>query len=310
MLSYDEIKNSGRKKVVWYHKNCADGFGAALVLWRLWAAPFQETKLDVTFVPVNYGDKLPIEDLPLDGCDLLMVDFSAPRDVLVMLASSHNVVVFDHHKTAKAALEGLDFCHFNLSKSGAKMVQEWASSEYGADWLIDYIQDRDLWTWKLPKSREVSAAIAARPYDFEVWDKMNRDQLMVEGGAILMYVDKLLDLQSGQARLNTNAQTPHVVINATAAHSELGEYLLRKYPEAKFVAIYVIKASGNVKFSLRSRMAEEFDCTKVAKMFPGGGGHPCAAGFDIEADQLQAAFFSFMAVPFRQMSHAQAEVDD
>jgi oligoribonuclease NrnB/cAMP/cGMP phosphodiesterase (DHH superfamily) len=310
MLSYDEIISSGRKKVVWYHKKCADGFGAALVLWRLWSAPYQHNQFDVTYVPVNYGEPLPIENLPAEPCDLLMVDFSAPRDVLIKLAETHNVVVFDHHKTAKDALAGLDFCEFDLSKSGARMVADWAGEDYGQDWLVDYIEDRDLWNWKLTDSREISAAIASYPYDFPTWDRFDQEQLFQEGKAILRYQKQLLELQSSQARFNNNAETPHVVINATAVHSELGEFLLQKFPEAKFAAIYVIKADGGVKFSLRSRSAQEFDCTRVVKMFPGGGGHPCAAGFDVDADQLQAAFFTFMAVPFRQVVRAGAEADD
>ena len=35
-----------------------------------------------------------------------------------------------------------------------------------------YLEDRDLWRWKLPASRQVSAAIASYPFDFEVWNHL------------------------------------------------------------------------------------------------------------------------------------------
>ncbi|MFI5305659.1 MAG: phosphoesterase, partial [Nitrospiria bacterium] len=35
--------------------------------------------------------------------------------------------------------------------------------------MILYIQDKDLWKWKLPMSREVSAALHAESYDFRKW---------------------------------------------------------------------------------------------------------------------------------------------
>jgi len=35
--------------------------------------------------------------------------------------------------------------------------------------LIDHIQDRDLWQFKIPRTREVQAAIFSYPYDFDIW---------------------------------------------------------------------------------------------------------------------------------------------
>src|SRR3970040_843082 len=63
-----------------YHANCYDGFGAA---WSAWLklegldAPRQHD-----YIPVLYGDPPPDG---LDGQDIVIVDFSYPRDILLEL---------------------------------------------------------------------------------------------------------------------------------------------------------------------------------------------------------------------------------
>lgn len=38
-------------------------------------------------------------------------------------------------------------------------------------WLVDYVEDRDLWRWALPNSSSVNAYIGILPFEFERWDK-------------------------------------------------------------------------------------------------------------------------------------------
>src|SRR3990167_9339886 len=97
--------------IVIYHSNCFDGFGAAWVLRGVYP--------DATFIPATYGDAPP----DVTGQDVVIVDFSYPRDVLLaMRQSSRSLVVADHHKTAQANCEGLDFCHFDMNRSGAGLA--------------------------------------------------------------------------------------------------------------------------------------------------------------------------------------------
>jgi nanoRNase/pAp phosphatase (c-di-AMP/oligoRNAs hydrolase) len=56
--------------------------------------------------------------------------------------------------------------------------------------------------------------------------------------------------------------------------------MLALHPEAPFVAAYFENEKGQRVWSLRSRAG--FDCSEVAKRL-GGGGHPQAAGFTIDA---------------------------
>ena len=62
-------------------------------------------------------------------------------------------------EVVRETLAGLPYAYFDQNKSGAVLAWEWAH-ENAAPWLLQYIQDKDLWTWALPGSREINAAIA------------------------------------------------------------------------------------------------------------------------------------------------------
>ena len=68
------------------------------------------------------------------------------------------------------ALEGrMPDCHFDLERSGVTIAWEYWGSGFSTnegELLARYIEDRDLWRWKLPDSREVSAALDSHPKRF------------------------------------------------------------------------------------------------------------------------------------------------
>ena len=96
-----EEYEAARRPLVLYHAGCADGFCAAWVYWR--QNPTAE------FIPVQYGEDPPPQ--AFQGRDVLIFDFSYRRHVLLAIKErAKSVLVLDHHKTAKAELESLDFC--------------------------------------------------------------------------------------------------------------------------------------------------------------------------------------------------------
>lgn len=149
--------------LVLYHANCPDGFCAAWVC-RL-AMP------DCECIPVMYGQEPP----DVNRREVFIVDFSYPRNVLErMNREADSLVVLDHHKTAQADLEGLPYCHFDMNKSGGRLAWEHFFPGKESPWLVDYTEARDLWTFHLPFSREVSAAIASYPMDFQLWNELEK----------------------------------------------------------------------------------------------------------------------------------------
>ena len=159
--------------VVLYHAECSDGFGAAWAIWKKYP------KANITR---QTWDSAPDQ---LGG--------AAYRDRRFQLrppgsgnhgAEAESLLVLDHHITAQEALAGLPYAYFDLTKSGAVLGWEWAHGQ-PAPWLLQYIQDKDLWTWALPGSREINAALASYPFDFNLWNTFTQARLEQEGTAIL-----------------------------------------------------------------------------------------------------------------------------
>jgi hypothetical protein len=270
------------EKVVIYHGNCYDGFGAA---WAAWRALGDSAR----YIPALYGEALPAEAW---DCDLYIVDFSYPRAALEgrALDPSHvlNVTEFrvlDHHKTAQADLAGLPFCTFDMDKSGAMLAWEHFHPSEPAPRLIEYVQDRDLWRFQLKGSREVSAWLRSWPFDFDAWSRCSLalaadlDGVIAQGASILRFQDEQVRVMCRQAVMREVGGHRVPVTNATVFFSEVGEELCRAHPDAPFAAYYLDRADGKRQWGLRSRNG--FDVSAVAKQY-GGGGHPAAAGFTEE----------------------------
>jgi len=255
--------------VVIYHGNCHDGFGAA---WAAWRALGDRA----TYIPAQYGQPMP--EIP-DGAVVAMVDISYPRDQLEELAKRcAELTVLDHHATAREDLEGVPFAIFDMNKSGARLAWEFWHPHEPLPKLLAYVEDRDLWRWELWGSRAVSAALSSYPMLFHVWDylKDNIDLLISEGESILRFTDVQVEMMCQQVRFLELGGYTVPVVNASAFWSEVGEYLLEKYPDAPFAACYYDRGDGVRHWSLRSR--PDFDVSQVARQY-GGGGHRQAAGF-------------------------------
>lgn len=262
------------KMIVIYHANCIDGFTAAYVAWCEYGG-------DAVYVPAQYGEPPP----EVVGKDVLVVDFSYPRTTLEkMAAEAKSIRVLDHHKTAEADLSGLPFCTFDMLRSGAGLAwDELHGGERPA--LVDYVEDRDLWNWKLPDSREVSAWLSSFKPDFHVWETLagvlqnDRPVAVGQGTAILRALNGYVDSLSQKYAVHPIGGHAVPVINTTHAISELvGQ--LASLTGVPFAAGWFQRHDGKFVYSLRSR--GDFDVSEVAKRF-GGGGHKNAAGFTVDA---------------------------
>lgn len=254
---------------VLYHAHCADGFGAA------WAAWLKFGEL-ATYIPVSHGQPPPT----VTGIEeLYILDFAYPRELTLELCRSHRVHIIDHHQTAAAELDGITEATvtFDNTKSGAVLAWERFHPGESVPELLKYIMDRDLWTHELDDSRQVSAALASYPMEFELWSTLEPRRLAEQGVAILRFVDEQVRLACDQATTGVVGGYAVPVVNASNLHSEVGEALLKRYPDAPFVASYADRADGTRKWSLRCR--SDFDVSAVAASYRNGG-HRQAAGFE------------------------------
>lgn len=266
--------SSSPPTLILYHAECADGFGAAWAIWRRYPG--------AEYRPVKHGEAPPTN---LAGHHIVMVDFSYNRPTLEAMAKeAASLVVLDHHITAEQALSDLPYAYFDLNKSGAVLGWEWAHDE-PAPWLLRYIQDKDLWHWALPNSREISAALASYPFDFELWTRFEQRELEREGRAILRYENELVTKLASHAILVQFEGATVPSVQSPVLTSQIGERLSADHP---FCLIWHDRNNRRY-FSMRSR-EDGTDVGAIAASF-GGGGHTHAAGFSVplQADGLPPA---------------------
>ena len=265
------------KTLVLYHDNCPDGFTAAWAVWRALGDTAE-------YRGVNYGQPRPTD---ITERPVILVDFSYSRVVLdEMAACAHSVKVFDHHKTAQEDLSGWAGGRvvFDMERSGAGIAWDEFHSLVGVDEdrpaLIDYVEDRDLWRWALPDSREVSEFLFSVERTFEQWDQASdaiafyREEVVQAGKALLRAKRQRVEAMCQHATWRVLAGVRVPVVNASWDFSEIGEYLAEHF-DAPFGAYYFDRTDKR-QWGMRAR--GDFDVSVIAKQC-GGGGHASAAGF-------------------------------
>jgi nanoRNase/pAp phosphatase (c-di-AMP/oligoRNAs hydrolase) len=277
-----------------YHSDCLDGFGAAFALWLYYKKRYAHlpSPPSLSFMPVKYGEAFPAEPEP--GDVIYILDFSFPREVLELHAQDKKIVVIDHHKTAAENLRRLPsspiplsptgiVAHFDMNKSGAVMAWEYFFPDEPVPMLLQHIQDRDLWRFEIPGTRELTEALFYRPRTLPEWEKLLAPKAMEElrKEANVLYSAKIERIQRAVKEVwnITLAGQSIPAVNATTDISEIAEALYTRFPEAPFVAVYYITGTGEIKFSLRSHSLG-VDVSEVAQQY-GGGGHKHAAGFSL-----------------------------
>ena len=301
VIKMNTIEEKETKRIVIFHKNCADGFSAAWCFYH-----YTKGASNWSYHGGVYGED------PPDCTDAIvyLVDFSYKREVVEqkILNVAKHVWLIDHHKTAIDDLEPLkDYYNFSayidLERSGAMLAWDFLfnptyKNEPGPDWnqdygseyikppiLLEHVQDRDLWKFKLAGTREISASIFSYEYTFENWDKMmfgsiqDKMDLWKEGAAIerkhfkdikeLVKVAKR-KLLIGNIWMST-ASLPYTMAS-DAAHM-----MAEEDPVIGMAACYYDTSEHRV-FSLRS--IGDKDVSEIAKLY-GGGGHKSAAGFKV-----------------------------
>jgi oligoribonuclease NrnB/cAMP/cGMP phosphodiesterase (DHH superfamily) len=194
---------------------------------------------------------------------------------------ANDLRVIDHHKTAMEDCRDLDFCIFNMERSGAGMAWEYFFyDEPCPDWILR-IEDRDLWKFVYPDTKTIQAYISSLPLTFENWDELNNtpiETMVKNGKAIERYIESYCERAAQEARkIEWPPGVRGVTVNVPyQAASEMASYLLTQHKDCVFSMGWFQRGDGKVQFSLRSR--GDYDVSEVAKMV-GGGGHRSAAGF-------------------------------
>lgn len=256
-----------------FHAFCSDGSGAHYAAWKKFGDK-------ATYIPVAYGKPFPEEIIKSDS-EIYIMDFSYPRAVLDNIYKKvKKLMVLDHHKTAEEDLRGAPYAIFDMNRSGAVIAWEYF---HGKDvpMLLKYIQDRDLWTWKLPHTEDALNALrlVGDMGDISEWDEFEKDLAIHvrKGSAISEYRRAEVELKTKPEVVTflTYEGRKVALVNASVLISEIGNTLCKKY-DVDYSMIYFIDQTGVVNMSLRA--IGRCDVSSVAKAF-GGGGHANSAGF-------------------------------
>lgn len=303
--------------IILYHANCMDGLGAA---WAAKAAlPKLETppvKDSIHLLPVNYGEPFP--DLPgYDKAFIYILDVSYPAPVLKDVAARPDVTgvqVIDHHPTADASLKDVRRVSFGFHAAGLSAIIDESQSAAVLAWkhfhkdqplpdILNYIQDRDLWNFDLPDSKEINAAIYAMAFNDGQDSALNslnwiamywhreRESFINSGMGIRMHQRILLhDIAATaglQVAFHSGKSSFYASVNSSVLRSEVGDLVLKQKPNADFVDVwYDDRQKGIRRHSLRSRKGSSVDVSAIAVRL-GGGGHKHAAGYSENLNDLE-----------------------
>lgn len=276
------------KQFLVFHAGCPDGFGAAWSSWRAWGSSGQ-------YVPRGHDDRL--DPRTMRGARVVFVDIAPANDELIELcAEVDELVVLDHHISAidritgdaeamAVAKQGGHTLHFDLEHSGAILSWQYFHPDVPPPPLLQYVQDQDLWNWKLPRSEQVNAAIGCYRLEFDEWERLamrSVDELAAEGEPIW---------SANQIEIERALESSHTValsdgrieaVNAQRSRSTIGHRLATR---ARFDVSWgiVYRVTGRrVDVSIYS--IGDVNVAAVAEQH-GGGGHKNAAGFSLSLEE-------------------------
>lgn len=259
-----------------YHGGCPDGFGAAYAAWKKFGDMAE-------YIPVKHGRPVPEG---LAGRRLFFVDFSYPQDIMndiVKITSS--VTVLDHHLGNKDVVESMPEYVFDEKHSGATIAWGYFHPDIPVPTLLKYVEDGDLYVFKLSDSRAVLSYTYAQPFRFDIWDTLvekledeaERSSLIERGKIYAEYLAILVEQISNKATLvSFEGFDCYLATAPDMFASDVGNRLARIKPPIGIV----VNVHGDImNVSLRSD--QSMDVSAIARKY-GGNGHPQASAFRLK----------------------------
>ena len=270
-----------------FHHNDLDGHcaGAIVGKWIQENFPNVEPK----YVEVDWGDDIDLSVVRKDE-EVYIVDFYFSLELMQQLVKITSFIyVFDHHKSATEVTsqypKEVD-CHCDPESnfSGCELVWKHLYPDKQMPAAVTLIGDRDAWKWVYGKQtasfNEGMRMYPHQPQD-SIWvdlldgDTMVASNIQVAGDICLKYRDKICeeyrDLWGYEAELfGYKCYVLNLVL--PGASSEMFGEKLQEYD----ICVGTVFKNGTWKLSFKSD--DEIDVSKIAKKFPGGGGHKNAAG--------------------------------
>lgn len=255
-----------------YHKTDADGFGAC---WSAWL----KLKNKATYLGFDYLNEFPLD---LSHKTIYLLDVSLnPEKVKILKKNNNKIILIDHHLSSFKLKNIVDDFNVEINHSAAVLTFKYFFKKKRVPKLLRYIEDQDIWRFKLPHSREINIVIDLLENNFKKWNKFSKDlekpskfkEVVKKGKQLLEYQKYLINDITSKAVLVEFEGYKVMAVNTPILISEVGNALCKKYPP--FSIIWSVNGKKK-KISLRSDGT--LDVSKIAEKY-GGGGHRGAASF-------------------------------
>ena len=290
---YGSASMDPMRRTCFYHAGCPDGFGAAWAVWRVWGDA-------AAYVARGHDD--PLQAREHEGDLVVFVDIAPDNaSLLGLLGHAAQVVVLDHHVSSRARYErdpelarevraGGHLVRFDLEHSGAVLAWQHFHPGEPVPGLLRYVEDQDLWRWKLPRSEEVTAAVASHPRQFEAWDALastSVEKLADEGIALVRANHTEVERALHQSHPVWLGKRRIEAVNAQHLRSWIGHELAKRASFGRAWGLVYRLLGDRVDASLYS--IGDDDVSAVAAEW-GGGGHRNAAGFSVPLERWLREF--------------------
>lgn len=289
-----KLKTMAKKIIVFYHKDCWDGFGGAWAAWKKFGNKADYIGLEPGKGPAPAKDSAGKLDFEVKGKEVYTIDTAFPEEAAKkILRDNKKLVVLDHHlsnaQRVKLSTENV----YQMNHSGAVIAWNYFHPKKPVPVFLRYVEDADIWKWTLPNSRAISMLREDLPFDFNIWNKKVREYenkkklktFVIQGRQLLGYSAALQDRAIENAQVVEFEGHKCLAVNSPLLHSDIGNKLSKLMPP--FGIVWSEKSDYRA-VSLRSN--GKFDVSALAQKY-GGGGHKAAAAFRLKlTDKLPWKF--------------------
>lgn len=259
--------------VVIYHIDCADGFGGAWAAWKYFGNKAE-------YVAIEPGSR-PVAGLR--NKEIYLIDVSyRERDLRKLIKLNKRVTAIDHHVSAQPFTKMTQHYSYAIGHSGAVLAWKYFHPKSNAPRALRHIEDFDLWKFKLPYTKEITAFLDLFNFEFKTWSRLiamldqprGFKKAVAMGKIVLAHESKLVErLVSVNAEPVKFEGHKILAVNSPQFCSEIGNALYKMTPP---IGIVWSERAGQIDVSLRSDGS--VDVAKIAVKY-GGGGHRQASGF-------------------------------